>query len=322
MAEIKDTVDQPVFIIGSGRCGTTLLRGILDHHPNIAVTPELKFFDQILARRRNYTGAERSLEAMKEITRSTIREFSGLLHDQITVDTAEVEQKLQDAENYAEIFGLLLRAYKTKDNTKVVIEKTPRNVFHLRQIHNMFPQARFIHMVRDGREFCASAHRRGWSESIYELCAWWREALCSFEHFLHKHSDKKEDIIRVWYEDLTSTPERELRGLLNFLDVNADNLDIRKALSDLPQASSFTDVAESGLYTSRHFESYFNAAEKEIITQLLSDRLADEGYAVDQQQTSVVVNIQYFFAWIKFRIRLWTQRTGLFALYQLITRPF
>ncbi|MBW2201509.1 MAG: sulfotransferase [Deltaproteobacteria bacterium] len=117
--------DSFVFIIGSPRSGTTVLGEILDKHHEISQWYEPYFVWD--------------------------RYFRNHPHDKRNAEEATSKIKKQ-------IFTEFLR-YKRKTGSRIVVDKSPRNSLKIPFIMRIFPQARFIHLLRDGRDVTLSIHK-------------------------------------------------------------------------------------------------------------------------------------------------------------------
>jgi len=110
-------------------------------------------------------------------------------------------------------------------------EKTPDYIRHLPLLHSMFPWAKTIHIVRDGRDVALSAlgwagkKKRGpsrwplWDEEPVAVCAlWWRDFVCAGDR--NGPALGRERYRDVRYEDLVHRPEETLRELASFLKLS------------------------------------------------------------------------------------------------------
>lgn len=147
-----ETVNPHVFLVGCPRSGTTLLRRILDAHPDLALTPETHWIPRCLERGIGVTPegfatselVEHLLASPKFArTRIEAADLSGLLRGNGPVPYAEFVQRFFD------LFG------RVRDKP-LVGDKTPGYVFHLPLLHELFPKARFVHLIRDGRDVVLS----------------------------------------------------------------------------------------------------------------------------------------------------------------------
>jgi hypothetical protein len=121
----------PVVVGGCGRSGTTLMRVILDTHPNICCGPESRLFLPRWPSPRN-------------------------LAKRFALPETHVAALLSASGSQAEFVEQFFAAYAAGRAKRRWAEKTPRNVQHLDFIFEHFPQARFIHMIRDGRDTICS----------------------------------------------------------------------------------------------------------------------------------------------------------------------
>ncbi len=101
------------------------------------------------------------------------------------------------------------------------IDHTPANIRNVTKLAEHFGDAKFVHIVRDGRAVAASVMQLEWGPSnILDAADWWLRKLSfalAAEIFL------PERVTRVKYEDLLENPERELRKLCEFLDIDYDH---------------------------------------------------------------------------------------------------
>ena len=195
---------RPVFIVSSGRAGTTLLRSMLVVGGQIAIPPESQ---AIPAAIRRYLSAQhlgwydlcRLLVALFESNRNFPLWEIGLhpVYDR-TVNLPPTERSL------ARVVDEIFRFYAAQKFPEAVLwgDQSPLNTFYWRWINRAFPQARFVHLLRDGRDVVASLVERGfslqwathrWMTSIEECRA------------LAQHLDKSR-FLEITYEDLVSEP--------------------------------------------------------------------------------------------------------------------
>jgi hypothetical protein len=96
-------------------------------------------------------------------------------------------------------------------------DKTPPYIEIVPQLAKMYPQARFIHLVRDGRDVARSFQNRGWVESqwLHDNGREWIRAMeC---HWQLMRSDLRDRILLIYYEDLVLEPEATLRKVCRFI---------------------------------------------------------------------------------------------------------
>jgi len=143
-----------VFIVGCARSGTTLLQRIVDAHPQIAVTPELHWVTHYFRDRKKWlapTGrvTAEQVESMIENTKRfsqlefTPEEFRGLLPGGEPVP-------------YVTFLNGIFALYRQHSGKPLVGNKTPAYVRRLPIFHQIWPEAKFVHIIRDGRDVCLS----------------------------------------------------------------------------------------------------------------------------------------------------------------------
>ncbi len=115
----------PAFIVGSPRSGTTLLGDMLDLHPEIA-----RWYEPYFVLDRYFRAAPNDVLTAAEVN-PAVRKF---IRKQFA-------------------------AYGRKRRRRIVVDKSPRNSLKIPFLYKIFPQARFIHIYRDGRDATLSIHR-------------------------------------------------------------------------------------------------------------------------------------------------------------------
>ncbi len=136
------------FIVGVTRSGTTLLRLMLDAHPDLAIPPETHFvMDVIRAGKKN-----RDVQAFHEAFVENRR------WDDFDLDSGELLKRLKrleplDARGALRCFYDMYAERMGKSRWG---DKTPGYQVKMRRIHRNLPEARFIHLIRDGRDVVLS----------------------------------------------------------------------------------------------------------------------------------------------------------------------
>lgn len=202
----------PIFIGGCDRSGTTLLGSILGSHPACVVTPESPFKTEVIARLRG-TGegtGKAALEAIGSHWRFKI--WGHPLPEGLSPGT------------YAEALSALVASYAVAHGRPPDarwVDHTPNNVRYAPTLLALFPDARFIHIVRDGRAVAASVIPLDWGTSTtYFAAPWWVERVAY--GLAAESSLGPERVMRVRYEDLVTQPEATIRRVLAFAGLDPD----------------------------------------------------------------------------------------------------
>ena len=202
----------PVFVVGMGRSGTTLLRLMLHHHPRIAIPYESGFLTQYFERRAEY-GDLRDDANCRRLVRAMLAEPTLRMWDHaFDVDHIVTNARQRSVAGIADAVYSEYAATKGKPRWGDKSDYLDR--LHL--IHQMFPDAQFIHIIRDGRDVANSVLKLPWGpDDVVRAAEWWNEhvwvgrrvgAILGAERYLE-----------VRYERLVDDSERELRRCCNFL---------------------------------------------------------------------------------------------------------
>jgi hypothetical protein len=227
-----------IFIVGNSRSGTSMVSKILGNNPLIFGFNELHFFEQLW-----YPD-----KAIKETTREGgINLFCELISLQREGFFAERNPKqfYQEANKYFEInpknslaapqvfMDFLL--YESKlHNKKIPCEQTPRNLFFIDEISNLYPGSKIVCMMRDPRDVLLSqkykwkrrflGHR---SVPLKEVIrTWFNYHPITISKLWNSCSKKilssvnKENVHLVKFEELIEHPEIVIKELCNFLNVD------------------------------------------------------------------------------------------------------
>src|ERR687889_109514 len=135
------------FVVGVGRSGTTLLRMMLDAHPELAIPPEAHFinpFIQVSGRLRFNPRI-----AANAIVHDDRRRWSDFgLSEEDLLERFEATRPFTTSDALRAFFEL----YASKHGKARWGDKTPDYVRKMKKIQKTLPEARFIHVIRDGRD--------------------------------------------------------------------------------------------------------------------------------------------------------------------------
>lgn len=222
----------PVFIGGCPRSGTTFLASVLGTGPGCVVTPESTFKNTLW---RVTEGGRRELDAVR---------MGGVLGKQFRYRLWGLPPTTEflptGSLGAAETLQRLVAEYarqKGEENPTYWIDHTPRNLRHSAALLKLFPEARFVHIVRDGRAVASSVIPLDWGPNTVAASArWWVRRLGEgvvAEDYLAERAK----VHRVHYEDLVKDPEPTLGALsrLVFGSQSAVELDGVGESVDLPE---------------------------------------------------------------------------------------
>jgi Sulfotransferase family len=243
-------IDTPIFLIGSERSGTTLLRLMLDHHPELAFNLESEFLVADISAAGVFpdvAGYRRSLAADRVFrhSRFTVRDdldFPALLNDFL-------RQKLE------------------RDGKRVVGATVH---YGFRKLQYVWPNAKYIYLLRDGRDVAASVVEMGWAGNVFVGANWWLEAERDWAEL--RPALPPDRWIEVRYEELTAQAATQLQRVCEFIGV--------------PYSERMFDYAASSTYSLPNPAQNFKwgrkltAPELSLLEARIGAQLAARGYEV------------------------------------------
>jgi hypothetical protein len=231
--------DSPVFIAGHPKSGTSLLRSVLDSHPELVAYPEeTSFFRRYLPKAVGKTLLEKTVLSDRYLTHIfewnqahppahqtgfPDRDYSHIPVAQVrrTVNQLVTERFRNDGD----MLSAVVLAYgkvsgQITATTERWVEKTPYNEHYAPQIYKWWPEALMVHTVRDPRDNFTSYRRKhsNWSPEAFAM-SWTRSTLAGIDN-VADHGAECYWLLR--YEDLVSAPEARLSQLCRFLHISDD----------------------------------------------------------------------------------------------------
>lgn len=205
-------------IVGCPRSGTSLLAVMLDAHPQLAVPPETAFLKHVVRLTTPPASLARHFVQVVTANRTPISNWGDF-----GLDRDEFAQCVTDIEPFTVAAGTraFYAMYAASQGKPQAGEKTPDNIFVMREIAAVLPEAHFIHVLRDPRD-AALSWRKTWfapSHDFGDLGREWRnhveagrQAGAALPHY-----------IETRYEDLVLCPQQELARLTAFLGLAYDD---------------------------------------------------------------------------------------------------
>lgn len=261
----------PMFIVGCDRSGTTLLRGMLDAHPQVAVPPESQVFPQLL--RAFSDGTVDPVQGI-EILRANPRFRAWGVDD-------EVVQRCLAGRDAASAIQLLGKSYAAHRGKSIWIDKTPWYVLEIDLLAEAFPDATFVHVVRDGRDVALSLVEQLWGPGQFgEAAMYWRERVRAGDQARRVYGDR---VIDLRYEDLVADPVKALTQVLTPLRQSFDPamLYYREKASSIVEGVVRPE-AHQGLYRplgpTRDWRAVLELRDLQLFDELAGPVLDRHGY--------------------------------------------
>ncbi|MCU1429550.1 MAG: sulfotransferase, partial [Actinomycetia bacterium] len=212
-------MDNFAFVVGCPRSGTTLLRAMLDSHPELAIPGESYFVVELAPafRRRWWRRFDRDAFASAVCGHERFQQWG--------LADADVRAALTSAAptSYADAVRVVYGLYARRHGKARYGDKTPNYVLQLPLLAELFPEARFVHIVRDGRDVALS---------VTNIDEWGPKRVPGAAKYWVQHVGAGRDAgaalgparyLDIRYEDLVAEPERVLRSVCEFLDLEFDD---------------------------------------------------------------------------------------------------
>ncbi len=291
LADTADTLScQPLMFVSAGRSGTTLLRSMLVTGGEIAIPPEsyaLSF-------------AALQYQAMQEqswynLVRLIVSLFEGLesfkLWEMSMHPVYVKARSLPPAErSLARIIDLIFLEYAAQHvpNAHLWGDQTIQNAQRLPWIMQTFPQARYLHVLRDGRDVIGSYLKNREaipyvdnSDIIEFALERWRSAVQAATNA--KKQLPAEQFLEIRYEDLVQSPEPVLQRVCNFAGIHCTPQMLNYWQSDTTvedRYQSFHQNLKKPVFASSigSWQTRLNDPQKEQIQRELGSLLTQTGY--------------------------------------------
>ncbi len=214
--------DSPAFfVVGCPRSGTTLLQRMLDNHPQVAVAYDSLFITKAVEIRSPWKDPPLTAEIVE-----SVRSFPRFAR--IGISDAAVDRAAQSSASYSAFVSRVYQEMARARGKQIAGEKSPGYVKRLPLLGALFPSAKFVHVIRDGREVALSL--LDWGEKgparIYDLwqdepvavsALWWASYVRTGQYDANALGPTRYHEVR--YEDLVAQPELTLRKLGRFLEL-------------------------------------------------------------------------------------------------------
>ena len=258
----------PVFILGAARSGTTWVFDIFNAHPKVAGV-----FESWLFTRDNGVGSLFS-PAHWPPGASGLGRF--LEREQVLNLTQEMVQRLMS------------QAIETEH--QFMVEKSPSHLYAIPFIEEIFPQARFIHVLRDGRDVCVSvrAATRSWmpdwqrtfGSSMAASAKSWHDAVRRASNEGKRLGDR---YLEVRYEELRTEPISNYRKMFDFCGIPYDDEILQEIFTKTDFDLNFKGGEEKFRRGGRigDWQTHFSLTDAYKFDQAAGQLLLNKGYVDD-----------------------------------------
>ena len=252
----------PVFIGGQRRSGTTLMRTMLGRHPNLVAVPHESFFFQ---------------DERFELFFQNLLDWHGKRFAKFGIGQPEMDRAV------AAFVGHFFESYRQSSGAQRWVEKSTKNIKRIDYLFRIFPDAQFIHMIRDPRDALCSMKQRvlkdrpDWVQYTAQVTApEWVRCITTGR----KWRDRPDIYLEVRYEDAVREPEVTMRGVLDFLGEPWDSAVLEP--SDHPELGKhFHEVFATSV---GRWKKELSETEIACFHSVAGDLMKTVGYALNESK--------------------------------------
>lgn len=270
----------PMFV-GCGRSGTTLVRAIFDSHSQLAVAHHAQFIVTMGRRRRLYEDVhglrrERFLADL----------FASHRFPLLQLSEEEVGRAFSTATpSYPDAVRRVLRLFAEHQGKPRYADKTPGHVLRIGLLADLFPEARFVHVIRDGRSSWLGYRERGFGpERLTDAAFNWKSRVLRGRKAGLALGPSRYREVR--YEDLVEQPESTLEPLCQFIGLQYEDGMLRfheraeTVLAGMGTSgrSAFENVARPLTKGLRDWRNELSPEEKATFEAIAGELLGELGY--------------------------------------------
>ncbi len=272
----------PLFVLGVRRSGTTLLRVMLDRNSELAIPDESYFIPQLADRHRGAIDVDSFVDDLLRLP--TLREWG--------VEIDAVRPRLEPRMPVGHAIAAVYEAYAAARGKERWGDKTPMYMQQLPMLERLFPDARYVHLVRDGRDSALSFLQmpegivtRTWAhprDTAGFACQWRSEVVAA--RTLGRRVGGR--YLEVRYDELVTEPEAVLHRVCTHAALSFDPTMVDYAgridVSRQPHQQSLTRPPTPGL---RDWRTDMADADVRAFEAVAADALAALGYDVTDAVT-------------------------------------
>jgi len=262
-----NNLNNPIFILGAHKSGTTLLRNLLDGHSELFVIPMEPHPFQMLnkwllyelrstsPKNISYNQAKKNLlKLILHLSKTKDQKGGGIVSDKWDLKIFEKELFSQNVENLKEFIEQYVQAihysiFKTKPSAELrFVEKSVTNTEYAIELYKYFPNSKFIHVVRNPYANLVSI-RKYKSKSKLPFLKAAINTLVNSHYFLHRNREIIDNYMIIKYEDLVENLDKSMQHVSEFLQIKNEEILFKPtSLAEPWLGNSVYDKKSFGVY--------------------------------------------------------------------------
>lgn len=264
-----------LFIVGMPRSGTKLLRDLLNRHSRISIPDvETLFYPHFIEKfGMDFPKGNNKREVLQAFFATPFWDFNRNRE----IDLRSFENDFFECHSWQEFYELISFYFgpNKKSGTANILfgDKSPNYVYHIEILGRIIKNAKFVHIIRDPRDYCLSM-KKTWNKNMFRAAHRWREAMQSTRKF--RDGD---NYLEVKYEDLTSDTQVVIEKICRFIhvDYEPDMVTLLKPSENYGDAKGMARVVSTN---SEKFKSVMTEDEICMIERLTLPEIIEKDYQV------------------------------------------
>ena len=303
---IKNIESLPLFfIIGRPRSGTTLLKTLFDAHPNVNIPIECPVF---MALHNRYGETKYWSKNTLSLFYNDLLKLKRFDFWRIDLEKLKSDILACEGENSYETICKVVHYNNNsifdKQEIKIIGDKNPKYSSYTKNLIAVFPNAKFIHIIRDYRAHFLSMRNAGFPKAIVSLSSYlWKDSAKNMDRLKNKYPNK---IYSLRYEDLVNEPEFYIKQMAAFLEIEH----VPEVIEYYKKRDEFEKI-----FTKEYLKKYFESLLSPINTSRIDiwrDKLTEREIRIADAMVGSVAEKQGYNRVYK--------RTGLKSYFYVLPR--
>jgi hypothetical protein len=267
---IRHRRKDPVFVVGHGRSGTSILSTLLRSHLQVAFGTESQFFVRYYRQLTRYGDLKREPNRrflVEDLSRERFFQRSKKYGVRLDVERAVRDA---DPQTYAGVLAAIMRQNAECQQMERWGDKTPEYTAHLPLLRELFPTAQFIHIVRDGRDVALSGYQMHFgAKNAFAAARQWSSMLRQVQAFAATMPETA--FMELRYEDLLTNTARAFEQIIGFLDIEDPDGEVKARIG----AAAAADLRAGNF---GKWKTDLSRREQEMFVAIAGSELAHYGY--------------------------------------------
>jgi hypothetical protein len=271
---VKDT--SPIFVVGMNGSGNTMLADSLGKHPALYMfLQESKLLPYYIGKLDSF--GDLSMPANRRRLAHAIGNTAPYRLANHRIPLALSDDELANCSTFSDVVTAMFQHLSRKQDKLRWGDKSPMHVQHITTLAQYFPNARFIHIIRDGRDAAQSFHRR-WRYDP-RLAIWrWKRAVRDGRSQGSRLGPQQ--YLEVRYEALTQDPETQMQRICDFAGLSFDPAVLGSSMRQMDPGHTNARAGRI-VQNSQKWRSYFSSEQLAAMEALSGKALAELGYPVE-----------------------------------------